>query len=142
MVEAGKRAAGKRASALKAAKAVLRKAHATLSELKSERAVLLSKLGKRAVIIHRQHVHEAGQERLRSADEETLLKQTAFMEYSQMSEGEAIGKKSHHTHMPAAEIGQISELALLPQPKFSSWLRKKGNLLQFTARRAIIPQYR
>eukprot|EP00966_Prymnesium_polylepis_P265860 6141367-Prymnesium_polylepis.1 len=53
-------------------------------------SALMQKLGKRAVTIHRQHVHEAGQELLCDADEATLLKQTQYVDYPQMTEGEAV----------------------------------------------------
>ena len=51
----------------------------------------MNKLGHRAVVVHRQNVFDAGQAMLQDADEATLLRQTHFETYPQMSEGEAVG---------------------------------------------------
>ena len=79
------------AAAFKAARAELRKAAAARAIATAERRGLMNKLGHRAVVVHRQNVFDAGQAMLQDADEATLLRQTHFETYPQMSEGEAVG---------------------------------------------------
>ena len=50
----------------------------------------MRKLGRRAVVIHRQDVHAEDQRKLQDADQETLLRQTEYAEYAPMSEGQAV----------------------------------------------------
>ena len=55
----------------------------------------MRKLGRRAVVIHRQDVHAEDQRKLQDADQETLLRQTEYAEYAPirpMSEGQAVGR--------------------------------------------------
>ena len=68
----------------------LAKVRAKLSKAKDAMDKLMSKLGHRAVVVHRQHMHEEGNRKLERADEATLLKQTHYEEYEQMSEGDAV----------------------------------------------------
>jgi hypothetical protein len=74
----------------KAARAAMRKQKAALERLQAEQQRRMGKLRHRALIVHRQNVHEAGQAKLADADEATLLRQTHFEEYAPMSEGEAV----------------------------------------------------
>jgi hypothetical protein len=46
---------------VKRARVALRKASAKLSKAKARKNALMGKLGHRAVVVHRQNVHEAGQ---------------------------------------------------------------------------------
>ena len=78
------------ACAMKVANSKLRAARVTLGNARAVKNRLLAKLGHRAMVIHRQNVHAAGQKKLQDADEATLLAQTAFEEYGSMSEGEAV----------------------------------------------------
>jgi hypothetical protein len=69
----------------------LAKARQQVAAARQSLRKLMSKLGKRAVIRARQIAWDEGQVKLGEADEATLLKQTRYEEYPQMSEEEAVG---------------------------------------------------
>jgi hypothetical protein len=78
------------ARSTKPSSVAIKKARASLQSLRDAHARMMSKLRHRALVVHRQNVHAARQEKLADADEAELLRQTHVEEYAQMSEGQAV----------------------------------------------------